>query len=330
MLKQSEEQESSSEAELTPTPTSKVNLQIGGLVTSMQRSFLGDVSPPSTLLMESSIEPMENSLITSSDFSNVNEFINGNADSLSMAQFNQYRLSDAINDRNFLERLTNYDDSLFTKDADLNNIDVNNLVSNNSGGSFSGNSTLQNSTDSSTNLAKNDETFVPNKNGEVNVTFNASIEIVNGDQTFTQQQMDTESFAADETLKNDTFDLGNNNKNSTFNTSIKKAWCPINNNETMDMLENEEMSLQGTFCFRNSTKIMQPNETINTTLNLLTVNLQDNSLSPDSESPSYPVNAPYCNGKTTIFTIYFNFNLLIFFFSVLLQRMNQHQLEETS
>lgn len=202
----------------------------------MQRSYLGDVSPPTN--MDSSIEPMGNSLITSMDFSNVNEFINGNDESLSLANFNQYRLSDAINDRNFLERLTNYDESLFTKDADINNCDIdsNHLISN---GTLSSNSTLQNSTDST----KNDDTFVAT--GQLNGTFNAVIEV---DRTFIQAPDDSLSQS-----KNGTFEIGNA-KNETFDAKngtfdAKKAFSDFN--KTTDALEDEELSLYGTFKVEN-------------------------------------------------------------------------------
>lgn len=213
----------------------------------MQRSYLGDVSPPAN--MDSSIEPMGNSLITSMDFSNVNEFINGNDESLSLANFNHYRLSDAINDRNFLERLTNYDESLFTKDADINNCDIdsNHLISN---GTLSSNSTLQNSTDST----KNDDTFVAA--GQLNGTFNAIGEV---DRTFIQAPGDSSSHSKNGTFEigNETFDAKNGTfdaKNGTFDAKngtfdAKKAFGEFNN--TTDALEDEELSLYGTFKVEN-------------------------------------------------------------------------------
>lgn len=204
---------------------SSINLQIGGLVTSMQRSFLGDVSPPVSVLIDStSIDQMGNSLITSNDFANINEFINGEEDTLNSAQFNQYTLNDAIKDRNFLERLSNYDDSLFTKDADIEKTDVNQLM-----GTFSGNSTLQNSTDSSGTTAKNDETFTP----DGNVTFCA----VNGEADRTFLQLNT-------SVKNSTFELGTA-ANSTFDANQKKS-VPFDNN-TEDLIDNESMAFSETF-----------------------------------------------------------------------------------
>lgn len=212
----------------------KIDLKIGGLVTSMQRSMLGDVSPPSH--MDNS---MGNSLITSNDFSNV-DFINDSGDSLSMANFKEYRLSDAIKDRNFLERLTNYDESLFTKDADINNVDLN--ENGNCTGSSS--STLQNSTDSTSILGKNDGTFVATAKELANGTFNASGEV---DKTFIQAPNVNTS------VKNSTFELGTET-NRTFESK------PTVNNVTVNIqtpalsLEDEELSLCDSF---NATKNLE-------------------------------------------------------------------------
>lgn len=214
-------------------------------MTSLQRSFLSDVSPPPSALMESSMEMVGNSLITSSDFSNINEFINANEESLSLAQFKNYRLSDAINDRNFLERLTNYDESLFTKDADINNIDGSNLFAHTNGNeTFSGNSTLQNSTDSTSNSDKNDETFLQAK--KENATFNATQVVLNRSAPETNRtfvQNDSMTVASG---KNETFDAEPAKSHATFNASPQKGIAALHM-ETMDMLDNEEMSLQNSF-----------------------------------------------------------------------------------
>lgn len=206
----------------------KIDLQIGGLVTSMQRSFLGDVSPPPN--MDSSIG---NSLITSSDFSNVNDFFNGADDSLSMTHFKQYRLSDAINDRNFLERLTNYDDSLFTKDNDINNIDGNHLIDT----ANSSSSTLQNSTDSSNNPSRNDDTFTA---APINGTFDAEAGI---DRTFIQVGDE----ANDTGKRNTTFNCDQiNGTDKTFekptNLTQSKIW-----EQTVDLIKDEDLSLCASF-----------------------------------------------------------------------------------
>lgn len=291
----------------------QIDLKIGGLVTSLQNSFLGDVTPPRTTLMESSIEPMGNSLITSSDFSNINEFINANEDSLSLAQFKNYRLSDAISDRNFLERLTHYDDSLFSKDADINNIDGNNLIGHTNGGeNFSGNSTLQNSTDSSSNLgSKGDETFVPAKIGCATFNTSQSAAIDGSNRTFIQNT----------SIQNGTFDAASAvSANSTFNKSKGIAGMHI---ETMDMLDNEQMSLQGSF-----DDFKKPEGYGNTTNNL-SMQIEEEIGSPiQLATAAMPIPA---DGKC--FRIRITFctfsNSLIFFFNEF-QPINRHRLEKIS
>lgn len=196
------------------------------MVTSLQRSMLGDVSPPSN--MDNS---MGNSLITSNDFSNI-DFINDTGDSLSMANFKEYRLSDAIKDRNFLERLTNYDESLFTKDADINNVDLNE----NGNCTGSSNSTLQNSTDSNSVLGKNDGTFIAPTKDLVNGTFDATGEV---DKTFIQAP------SANTSVKNNTFELGTN-INQTFEAKPTIANTTVNIAPQL-LLQDEEMSLCDSF-----------------------------------------------------------------------------------
>lgn len=218
-------------------PVPKIDLKIGGLVTSMQRSLLGDVSPPSH--MDNS---MGNSLITSNDFSNI-DFMNDTGDSLSMAHFKQYRLSDAIADRNFLERLTNYDESLFTKDADINNVDL--IENGNCTGSSS--STLQNSTDSTSNLSKIDGTF--NKENCANGTFDASGEV---DKTFIQAPDANGSINTN--IKNSTFELSNK-ANRTFEMQLNKMNVTI---PVAPDLDDEELSLCESF---NASKVLDMNST---------------------------------------------------------------------
>ncbi|XP_031624070.1 dentin sialophosphoprotein [Contarinia nasturtii] len=215
-------------------PVPKIDLKIGGLVTSsMQRSLLGDVSPP--LHMDNS---MGNSLITSNDFSNI-DFMNETGDSLAIANFKQYRLSDAIADRNFLERLTNYDESLFTKDADINNVDL--IENGNCTGSST--STLQNSTDSTSNLVtKNDGTFsAPTTNA--NGTFDASCEV---DKTFIRAP------SANVSIKNSTFELAIKPNNQTFETQSNKLSITI---PVVSDLDDEELALCDSL---NATKILNP------------------------------------------------------------------------
>lgn len=257
----------------------------------MQRSMLGDVTPPSHMS-----NSMENSLITSSDFTNVNDFINDNAgDSLSMAHFKEYRLSDAIKDRNFLERLTNYDESYFTKDADINNVDVNE-----NGGDCTGssNSTLHNSTDSSGCLGgssnKLDGTFVASGKEQANGTFNASggIEV---DKTFIQ----VPTSANTSSIKNSTFDLAPTtiiNINKTFETQpmtmtiVQHKMC---NELPVMSLEDEELSLCDSFNGTKNLEYKKPDGIINVSAQL--------SLVDPIGSPRLDLNSTLkADGKTTI------------------------------
>lgn len=123
--------------------TTMVNLQIGGLVTttpkpdpamasfamthsSMQKSLIGDTSPPSSICstnveMSASATPNTmmmmmggsgNSLITSNDFANENMFFlaptaNGSDDTVTKpSSYNGYNMEDVMKDRDFLQNLT--------------------------------------------------------------------------------------------------------------------------------------------------------------------------------------------------------------------------------
>lgn len=264
----------------------------------MQRSMLGDVTPPSHMS-----QSMENSLITSSDFTNVNDFINDNAgDSLSMAHFKEYRLSDAIKDRNFLERLTNYDESYFTKDADINNVDVNE-----NGGDCTGSSssTLHNSTDSSSCLNgsnnKFDGTFVASGNGPANGTFNASggIEV---DRTFIQAPNSMNNSS----IKNSTFELAPAAaaavSNRTFETqpmTMTLVQHKMGNEMPVPSLEDEELSLCDSF---NGTKTLEykiPDGIANVSAQLQSVDL-NSTFRPEGTS-SQLVNRLFLNVILTQF-----------------------------
>uniref|UniRef100_A0A1B0GLH3 CHHC U11-48K-type domain-containing protein n=1 Tax=Lutzomyia longipalpis TaxID=7200 RepID=A0A1B0GLH3_LUTLO len=103
---------------------SGVNLQVGGLVTSMRRSLIGETSPPSSFCssVDSMNEEMLNSLINSGDFNNVSFFMENMEDSTNI-NFNGYSLEDAIKDRHFLETLTSCEDQSLSKDASISRTD---------------------------------------------------------------------------------------------------------------------------------------------------------------------------------------------------------------
>ncbi|XP_061392546.1 uncharacterized protein LOC133328012 [Musca vetustissima] len=148
------------------------NLEIGGLVTNMQKSFLHDVSPPSFSSMDASIDRMNNSLITSADFSNINflqstnslDFggndINGHGDFDFMGKITNdgYTLSDMIRDRKALESLTMSSEGTLIKDMHIGQIDDISLTLSKTA---SGCSTMDNSTES---VEVNNRTMeIPNK-----------------------------------------------------------------------------------------------------------------------------------------------------------------------
>ncbi|XP_073842018.1 short spindle 2 isoform X2 [Musca autumnalis] len=150
-----------------------LNLEIGGLVTNMQKSFLHDVSPPSFSSMDASIDRMNNSLITSADFSNINflqstnslDFggndINDHGDFDLMGKITNdgYTLSDMIRDRKALESLTMSSEGTLIKDMHIGQIDDISLTLSKTA---SGCSTMDNSTES---VEANNRTIeIPNKN----------------------------------------------------------------------------------------------------------------------------------------------------------------------
>ncbi|XP_016974229.1 putative uncharacterized protein DDB_G0271606 [Drosophila rhopaloa] len=141
-----------------------LQLEIGGLVTTkMHNSFLQDTSPPSSICSSMNTERMNNSLITSADFTNLNflqSTIGMEQDpSLTTTLTNQttdnmgiggglggYTLSDMIRDRKALESLTMCeDDGTLIKDSHIGQIDEISLTLSKTA---SGCSTMDNSTDS--------------------------------------------------------------------------------------------------------------------------------------------------------------------------------------
>ncbi|XP_018801065.1 PREDICTED: uncharacterized protein LOC108976425 [Bactrocera latifrons] len=143
------------------TPQPALNLEIGGLVTTMHKSFLQDTSPPSSICssMEMSMERMNNSLITSADFTNINflqstQSLDFNEPTLNGSElFNLankatsdgYTLSDMIRDRKALESLTLSGDGTLIKDSHICQIDDISLAFSKTA---SGSSTMDNSTES--------------------------------------------------------------------------------------------------------------------------------------------------------------------------------------
>uniref|UniRef100_A0A1A9UJL1 Uncharacterized protein n=1 Tax=Glossina austeni TaxID=7395 RepID=A0A1A9UJL1_GLOAU len=141
------------------TENPMLNLEIGGLVTTMEKSYLQDTSPPSFISMDASTDRMNNSLITSADFSNLNFLQSTNSLDFNAtiengecvfnlndkATSDGYTLSDMIRDRKALESLTMSSDGTLIKDSHIGQIDD---ISLNLSKTASGCSTMDNSTES--------------------------------------------------------------------------------------------------------------------------------------------------------------------------------------
>ncbi|XP_034658797.1 uncharacterized protein LOC117895333 isoform X1 [Drosophila subobscura] len=159
---------------------SMLQLEIGGLVTTnMHKSFLQDTSPPSSICSSMNTERMNNSLITSADFTNLN-FLQSTLSlqpemSLTTTLTNQtdngmngggglvnggggYTLSDMIRDRKALESLTMCEeDGTMIKDSHIGQIDEISLTLSKTA---SGCSTMDNSTESMSNPLAADRTIL--------------------------------------------------------------------------------------------------------------------------------------------------------------------------
>ncbi|XP_065362201.1 uncharacterized protein ssp2 [Calliphora vicina] len=161
-----------------------LNLEIGGLVTNMHKSFLQDTSPPPFASMDASMDRMNNSLITSADFSNINFLQStncmdfGGPDAVGFTNFNLtgkvtsegYSLSDMIRDRKALESLTMSSDGTLIKDSHIGQIDDISLTLSKTA---SGCSTMDNSTESVEAINRTVEII----NSNMDRTFNGGVQL---------------------------------------------------------------------------------------------------------------------------------------------------------
>lgn len=136
-----------------------LSLEIGGLVTNLHKSFLQDTSPPSSICTSLNNGCMNNSLISSADFTNLNFLqsihsletnTNPTRDPMStmttLVNDVGYNLSDMIKDRKVLEALSMSGDGTLIKDSHIGQIDDISLMP--LSRTASGCSTMDNSTDS--------------------------------------------------------------------------------------------------------------------------------------------------------------------------------------
>ncbi|CAD7005982.1 unnamed protein product [Ceratitis capitata] len=187
------------------------NMEIGGLVTTMHKSFLQDTSPPSSICssMEVSMERMNNSLITSADFTNINflqstQSIDFNEPTLNggemfnlanKATSDGYTLSDMIRDRKALESLTMSGDGTLIKDSHIGQIDDISLALSKTA---SGYSTMDNSTES-----MQEEQQLLQRNGVQASATNTTVFVPQNKCNI----MDRTILLSDEVISDTTFDL---------------------------------------------------------------------------------------------------------------------------
>jgi len=187
-------------------------MKIGGLVTSMQKSFLNDVSPPKSIYssMElSTCERMNNSLITSSDFSHVNFSMNNVDEINSETNFNNYKLTDVIKDREYLDNLSLLDENLLSKNSSIACIDNTYVLDNTKEINDNNNLELINGKENATiikdsinkkSLPANDTFCLQNHNAD-NKTFDMSKDLIDNN-TFDMINVNNESLTAPESIKN--------------------------------------------------------------------------------------------------------------------------------
>ncbi|XP_037956480.1 uncharacterized protein LOC119686085 [Teleopsis dalmanni] len=238
-----------------------LNLEIGGLVTTMHKSFLQDTSPPSSICssMDVSVDRMNNSLITSADFSNLSflqstqsldlEDVNRFAFNFSnKATSDGYTLSDMIRDRKALESLTMSSDGTLIKDSHIAQIDDISLTFSKTA---SGSSTMDNSTESmdcnnrTVQIFNKDDTF---NGGKANSDNNSNENIIHrtmllnndliSDTTFNliENSLHGEQIAGQNSDPNVTHNLNNVKQqiNETFKkpTTLNETVCVIGNSNT--------------------------------------------------------------------------------------------------
>lgn len=175
-----------------------ISPQVGGLVTTMQKSFLHDTSPPpsicSSFSMDYSIDRLNNSLITSGDFSNVSTFFQP---SVAMEGLENtfveanYSISDLIRDRKTLDNLTMSGDSTIIKDSNIAQIDE---------VSFMSSSTVNNS--STDSLSGSGDILLQNNTVIINATYEAAAKGCDNATFINDMKIDTTYDAIENTTLN--------------------------------------------------------------------------------------------------------------------------------
>lgn len=222
--------------------------------------------------MEFSVnEKLGNSLITSGDFSNVSFLLNANANGgeemlNSHTNYDGYKLTDVIKDRQFLENLSCFDDNTMTKDCAISKTDLNGIEEN-----LSGLSTMQNSLESVTKCVEgrlSDDTMVLD-NGRGDATF----ELLPAEPEPVVRAKVNSTF---ERRRNfDTYRKPKSSLNGTFDALPKvDVGEPVPVNRTFDAGEEEKLSdatfgmvenCNGTFSLNRTAKVSGTEKQLNQT-----------------------------------------------------------------
>lgn len=240
-----ETQFSQTQNAITPTAhggAGMLSLEIGGLVTTMHKSFLQDTSPPSSICSSMNNEHMNNSLISSADFTNLNFLQSTNSleptESSESSEFNLttttatmgndvYTLSDMIRDRKALESLTMSGDGTLIKDSHIGQIDDISLTTLSK--TASGCSTMDNSTDS---VSTPNELQLPSQSQSQNLNP-------------IQRQLRTTMLLSEEMIGDTTFSL----VDSLTTPTTTESMCEFEANATFKkpqpLLLNETLLLAG-------------------------------------------------------------------------------------
>lgn len=206
----------------------------------MQKSFLQDTSPPisvcsSISMCESSdlnnhSYGMENSLITSGDFTNVS-FLNNLEEIQTERSYKGYDYASVMQDRKLIENLSKIDENILSKDLNISKTD-NFLEENNSESS-----TLENSEDFTKNNGLSADCSIKLNPNYLPDNTNDQEEKEDGNSTFVQKNS---TFGILDVNKNSTFDL-NNQQEPIWNKTFEK---PI------EIVNKTFENIPGTFCDR--------------------------------------------------------------------------------
>lgn len=250
----------------SPISTSEINMKVGGPVFNtsyMQKSWLDDVSPPQsfTSSIDSMNDCMANSLITSSDFSNINLLLNnsqyGDDEHKANINYQGYFLNDVINDRKYLETISKYtdeDDVMLAKDSSISKTDINSIEELNSGT----NTPINNIDSCSSDTYSDGSTIIEATNINLTSKFDSL-----GKHTFIAENDNTSSNHIQDSS------YGINPQNATYEKLTLHTTFTKPGNSTYDKIENNTFSVVENQSFDNVPN-GSPNKKAETSSNKIT------------------------------------------------------------